>query len=176
VVRQLVPDDSVIYQLALVYVGVNNIISWRWWRRDDLKADLSDIVERMSERSERVAVMQFPDTLGRAGTLFPYGPFLGRRLKMAQAAVACVVAETGSILIPPPDLRGNRIWVDGVHPTSAGHLAMGQVALSVLGLHPMDSFPRALPRDNYDGWRRTEAIRFRLRQPIRGMGTWLLGR
>ncbi|UKA69598.1 SGNH/GDSL hydrolase family protein [Arthrobacter sp. FW306-06-A] len=175
-VRNLLPDTAERYRLGLVYVGVNNIISWRWWRRDDLEADLRDIVKRMSDRADRVSVMQYPDTLGRAGAVFPYGPFLLRRVRAAQAIAARVAAESGATLIKPPALTGDRMWIDGVHPTSTGHLAMGQAALSALGLPPVDTFAHASARPDFGRWRRRELVRFRLRQPVHGIGTWLLGR
>lgn len=173
-VKALLPDSAERYSLGLVYVGVNNIISWRWWRRDDLEADLRDIIKRVP--ADRVAVMQYPDTLGRAGTLFPYGPFLRRRVRAAQAIAARVASETGATLIQPPSLTGDRMWVDGVHPTSTGHLAMGQAALAALGLPTADSVAYTEPRPDFAQWRKRELVRFRLRQPFRGIGTWLLGR
>ncbi|CAN7468490.1 SGNH/GDSL hydrolase family protein [Arthrobacter sp. LjRoot78] len=175
-VHDLLPDNAERYRLGLVYVGVNNIISWRWWRRDDLEADLRNIVKRMADRADRVAVMQYPDTLGRAGTLAPYGPFLRRRVRAAQAIAARVAAESGATLIQPPALDGDRIWVDGVHPTSTGHLAMGQAALAALNLPAVDTFGHAPARSDFANWRRLELVRFRFRQPIYGIGTWLLGR
>jgi|GEM_PF-5116616 len=74
-----------------------------------------------------------------------------------------------------PALTGNRMWIDGVHPTSTGHLAMGQAALAALGLTPVDTFAHAPARSDFAKWRRLELVRFRLRQPFHGVGTWLLG-
>lgn len=175
-IRELLPDGEDKYYLGLVYVGVNNIISWRWWRRDNLEADLRDIVKRLGDRSERVAVMQYPDTLGRSGAVFPYGPFLRRRLRAAQTIVSTIAEDTGAILIQPPSLEGGRMWIDGVHPTSTGHLAMGQAALAQLGLPAVDSVTDVPARPDFAKWRRLQLVRFRLRQPVRGIGTWLLSR
>lgn len=175
-IRELLPDTKERYHLGLVYVGVNNIISWRWWRRDDLEADLRNIVRRVGDRSERVAVMQYPDTLGRAGTLFPCGPFLRRRLRAAQAILARVAEDAGATLIQPPPLEHDQIWVDGVHPTSTGHLAMGRAALAALGLLLDDTAAYPSARPDFAEWRRQELVRFRFRQPVHGFGTWLLGR
>lgn len=175
-VKALLPDTAEQCSLALVYVGVNNVLSWRWWRRDDLESDLRDIIGRASNRSARVAVMQYPDTLGQAGTIFPYGPFLRHRVRAAQAIAARVTAETGATLIQPPPLDGDRVWVDGVHPTSAGHLAMGQAALAQLSLPAAYDVGSVPPRTDFARWRRLELVKFCVRQPIRGVGTWLFGR
>lgn len=176
VVKTLMPESLGNYALGLVHVGVNNTISWRWWRRDDLQADLRDILTRLVGHCDRVAVLQIPTTLGRAKTLMPYGPFLRRRITEARRTIAQAAAETGAVLIEPPALTGDRVWIDGVHPTSTGHLAMAQATLAELGLPSIDGPAAGTPRPDFEVWRRRELGRFRLRQPVRGVGTWLLGR
>lgn len=175
-IKALLPQTTERYSLGLIYVGVNNIISWRWWRRDDLETDLRYIMKLMAHRAERVAVMQYPDSLGCARAAFPYGPFLKRRVRSAQIIASRVAKETGATLIQSPALDGGRMWVDGVHPTSTGHLAMGQAALAALKLPAVDIFAHTPSRPDYETWRRVQLVVFRFRQPIRGIGTWLLGR
>lgn len=174
-IKNLIPATLGDYAIGLAYVGVNNTISWRRWRRDDLREDLAGILARMSGHCETVAVMQIPTTLGHSKALAPYGPFLRRRVREAQKIIAEVTAEAGATLIECTPIR-EHIWIDGVHPTSCGHLSMGNAALRALGLPGIDDFTREAERPEFDKWRRQERARFMLVQPVRGIVGWLFGR
>jgi lysophospholipase L1-like esterase len=177
VVKSLLPEISMHFDLALIFVGVNNILSWRAWRRDDLESDLHDIIVWARARSERVALMQYPDALGRAGIPFAYGPFLRYRVRKAQIMLRRIAESHHAVVVVPPDLTvGGRIWIDGVHPTSAGHLEMGMATLQSLSLTPATEVAAVEPRADFVAWRRKEQIKFFVRQPVRGIGTWLFGR
>ena len=173
-IRAMLPEMPERYSLALVYVGVNNVISWRHWRRDDLAKELTAILTTVSKCADRVAVMQIPDTLGQSGALIPYGPFLKWRIRRAQQIVTNTTARTGATLIAAPALTGDRVWIDGVHPTSTGHRALADATCATLGL-PAVPDAAAKPRPDYASWRRSARARFRLGQPARGIGVWVLG-
>jgi lysophospholipase L1-like esterase len=176
-IRELLPTSDEHYSLGLVYVGVNNIISWRRWRTDDLESDLRSILEHISSRADRVAIMQYPLSLGQASAFLPYGPFLKRRIRTARKMLARAANDTGATIIDPPDMTVNeRIWIDGVHPTSAGHHALGQATLNKLQLPDVNDVSKVQPRGDFVAWRRKQRTKFRLSQPVRGLGTWLIGR
>lgn len=178
-ILELLPDNLPSSELALVFAGVNDILSWRHWREGTLASGLAAILERVTLVADRTLVVQIPDDLGKNLAVLPYGPGLQKRVRVAQGLVAGVVAETGATLVTPPDLRlGNRMWVDGVHPTSSGHLAMADAALSVLGAQPASSlgFQRALSRSDFAAFKLKWAAWYMFRQPVVGNGSWLLNR
>jgi len=164
-------------KLALVFVGVNNIISWRKWRRDDLAADLAAILDRLP--AERTAVLLPPLTLGRTWAPLTYDPRRVARIRQARADIQRVAAEHGAMVIESPTFTGDQIWIDGVHPTSTGHLAMADAALAALA-EPVRASTlergHAPLRPDFKRWRAQAAARFFLTQPAPGIGTWLLAR
>jgi hypothetical protein len=101
---------------------------------------------------------------------------LGSRVAKARKAVADTAVDRGAVLVEPPDLTGGRVWIDGVHPTSSGHLAIAQATLAALGLPPVTDPGRATQRHDFDAWRRRRLAHFMLHQPVRGIGGWLLAR
>jgi hypothetical protein len=173
-IRALLPETLADYSLGLVHVGANNVTSWRAWRRDDLGSDLRAILSRLARHCDRVAVLQIPATLGRGRAALPYGPMLGSRVVKVRRAVDEAAADCGAVLVEPPRLTGGRVWIDGVHPTSSGHLALAQSTLTALGLPPVDEHGQAAQRPDFDAWRRRKTVHFMLRQPVRGVGGWLL--
>lgn len=177
-ILHLMPDQIPPARLALVFVGVNNIISWRKWRTNDLTADLSAILDRLAGAG-RVAVMLPPETLGWTWIPFSYGPFRKSRIAQANSVIRTVADEHGAVLIESPDLRGGRMWIDGVHPTSTGHLTMADATLARLSEDARASnleYAPASLRPDFNRFRAQAAIRFALAQPAHGIGTWLLGR
>lgn len=173
----LLPAEVPVARLGLVFVGVNNIISWRKWRRDDLAADLAAILDRLG--AERKAVMLPPHTLGRTCAPFPYGPGRKARIRKARAAIEHVAAEHGATVIESPAFVGDQMWIDGVHPTSTGHLAMADAALAALGEPARASDlerEHASLRPDFRQWRAQAVAKFILTQPAHGISTWLLGR
>lgn len=173
----LLPADMPAAKVGLVFVGVNNIISWRKWRRDDFGADLAAILERLPV--DRAAVMLPPLTLGRTWVPFPYGPRRLSRIRQARAVIQRVAAEHGAAVIESPAFAAGQIWVDGVHPTSTGHLAMADAALAAMGERVRASKlerEHAALRPDFKRWRAQAAARFALTQPAHGIGAWLLAR
>lgn len=173
----LLPAEVPAAKLGLVFVGVNNIISWRKWRRDDLAADLAAILARVP--AERKAVMLPPLTLGRTWVPFPYGPGRKARIRQAREVIRRVAAQHGATVIESPVFKGDQMWIDGVHPTSTGHLAMADEALAALGESVRASElerEHATLRPDFKQWRAQAAARFALTQPAHGIGSWLLAR
>jgi lysophospholipase L1-like esterase len=172
----LVPQVGDGYELALVFVGTNNVTSWRKWRQDDLAADMDVIVGRMSQAASRVLVMGFRANLGRARTVWPFGPGLGRRVAEGGALVRSAATKHGATFTTQPDLHGHEVWMDGVHPTSLGHYRMAQAALAALGEMALPDWQAEPMRGQYLSWRRREALKFAVKEPPRGIGKWLVGR
>lgn len=177
-ILSLLPVEIPPARLALVFVGVNNVISWRKWRTNDFAADLGAILDRLAG-TERIAVMLPPKSLGKTFAPLAYGPLRKYRIKQARAVIRSVAGKRGATVIDSPRLDGDRIWIDGVHPTSTGHLAMADAALAALGNAARASsleFHHATLRPDFQKWRARAAARFALTQPAHGIGTWLLGR
>jgi lysophospholipase L1-like esterase len=174
----LLPPEIPPARLALVFVGVNNIISWRKWRTNDLADDLAAILDRLSG-AERIAVMLPPKSLGKTFAPFPYGPLRKHRISKARAIIRQVAGRCGALVIDSPKLSGDRIWIDGVHPTSTGHLAMADATLATLNEAARASqleYRQPTIRPDFKRWRAQAAVKFILTQPVHGIGTWLLGR
>lgn len=177
-ILEMLPRELPASRLAVVFVGVNNIISWRKWRTNDLAADLTAILNRVSG-TERIAVMLPPKTLGQTWVPFPYGPLRRQRIAEARATICQVAALGGAVVIESPRLTGSRVWIDAVHPTSTGHLAMADAALAALGEPVRAScleYVPSVPRPDFALFRAKAGLKFFLVQPLKGVGTWLLGR
>ncbi|WP_139007363.1 SGNH/GDSL hydrolase family protein [Arthrobacter crystallopoietes] len=177
-ILRLLPEDMPNAEIALVFAGVNNTLSWRNWRVLDLEEQLSTLLNRLKEHSDKVVILQIPELLGKSRALYPYGPWLRRRTKLARAIITRVASAYEATLVDVPEMTGKKIWIDGVHPTSVGHLAMADATLAALGSHTLasdlDWTPVAV-RIDFKRWKRKSQIRFILLQPIRGIGAWLLG-
>jgi lysophospholipase L1-like esterase len=123
------------YSLALVYVGVNNVMSWRNLLAFDLADDLRAILSWVSPHAARVAVMTYPEDLGRAWAILPYGPRRRYRIDYCNRIVRELAREFGATVIEAPVLRAPGMAIgDGVHPNSVGHRAMADAALATLGM------------------------------------------
>lgn len=176
-ILSLLPAEVPAVKLALVFIGVNNIISWRKCRRDDFEADLSAILARLT--ADLTAVMLPPLTLGKTWAPFPYGPRRLARIRKARNVIERVAEAHGATVIESPVFVGDQVWIDGVHPTSTGHLAMADAALAALGMPERASAlkrEQATLRPDYKQWRAKAAAKFFLTQPAHGIGTWFLGR
>jgi hypothetical protein len=174
----LLPAEIPPTKLALVFIGVNNIISWRKWRRDDLGNDLTAVLDRLVD-AERVAVMLPAVTLGRSFVPLAYGPLRKYRVVRARAIIREVAKRRGAVLIDAPALSGHQIWIDAVHPTSTGHLAMADATLSALGESARASrlgYEYSSPRPDFARFRARALVKFLLTQPAHGIGTWIMGR
>jgi hypothetical protein len=170
------PDER--WDVALVFVGTNDAISWRHYRHNTI-GSLDAILHAVASRSDRVLVMQLSADAGRHGwALWPYGPGLRRRVRRVRQETARLAAEHGALLVEQPRLAGSQVWVDRIHPTSTGHLAMADAALAALG-EPSASSLASMSVPRRGGWYRFRAqghVKFALKTPVTGVGGWLLAR
>lgn len=170
----LLPHVEGAFALGLVHVGINNILSWQAWRGRQLADDLTAIVRRVTEVSERTLVLGYPTVLGHE---IAYGPGLKRRAKQANAVARGVAGDFGAVFIQCPDLRGrDEVWVDGIHPTSVGHMRIAIAVLGALGREKVQPSTAEPLGAEFLRWRRREQLSFFVRQPVHNLGTWLLAR
>ncbi len=162
------------YSLALIYVGVNNVTSWKNLLAFDLADDLRAILSWVAPHAARLAIMTYPSTLGRTWSVLPYGPRLRYRVDYANDIVRKVGAEFGAVVIDAPDLRVPKSVIgDGIHPNSVGHRAMAEAALSALGMPSTSRVETAdLPAlTGYHGLPVQTAVTAALRPP-RALVSW----
>jgi lysophospholipase L1-like esterase len=162
------------YSLALVYVGVNNVMSWRNLSTCDLADDLRAILSWVNPHAARVAVMTYPADLGRAWAILPYGPRRRYRIGYCNQIVREVTREFGATIVEAPILRAPHMTIgDGVHPNSIGHRAMADAALSTLGMpttHGLD--PHRSEGVGYLGSQLRTAVRAAVVRPPQALAGW----
>jgi lysophospholipase L1-like esterase len=125
VVRDQLPRVRADYDLACVYVGVNDLRSAAF-DPAAFERDVRAILAAVGERAERVLVCTIPLDLGR--------PPAGVKVAGANAIIRAAAADHAAIVTPLDDLRGWRFMLpDAVHPTALGQLEIADRAARVLG-------------------------------------------
>lgn len=124
------------YELAAVYVGVNDARSPDW-HPPAFADDVAAILDAVALRAQRMLVLTLPHDLGRP-TAAPKPAVAGEILRDAAARSGAVVAELDSFGGP------QLVDADAVHPTPLGQLAIAERAgralgVSVLARHPPSS-------------------------------------
>ncbi|MGZ4277614.1 MAG: SGNH/GDSL hydrolase family protein, partial [Solirubrobacteraceae bacterium] len=145
VLAELVPRLAGPYDLACVWVGVNDTRSVDW-DPDAYERDLGAICAAAAAASARLLVCTIPADLGRP----PAGP----KPLEAGAIIRRVARGTGALVCDLDDLAGPP-WMlpDAVHPTAVGQLEIADRAARALGapqlpsaLAEAPSGPRVLAR------------------------------
>ncbi len=144
VLREQAPRVRADYDLACLYIGVNDARGPAW-DPDGFRADLKAILAHLHARAERVLVLTLPLDLGR--------PHAGASVPRANAAIRELARERGTLCVDLSDLRGPRLLLpDAVHPTALGQLEIADRAARALQLD--GAGPPALPSaaaDVHDG-------------------------
>lgn len=131
VLAQQVPRLDGPYDVACLYVGVNDARSLQW---DPVAYEraLRASVAALAACSERLLLCTLPTDLGR--------PRAAPKPHAASAIVRAVAAENGAVLAELDDLAGPP-WLlpDAVHPTARGQLEIADRAARALGAPQLPS-------------------------------------
>jgi lysophospholipase L1-like esterase len=125
VVGAQVPRVRAHYDLACLYIGVNDV------RRPDwvpaaYERDLRKALTGLGEHATRTLVCTVPRDLGRP----PAGP----KVLRLNAIVRAAAADRGALVCALDDLAGWKLVLpDAVHPTALGQLEIADRAARVLG-------------------------------------------
>lgn len=123
-VTEQLPRVRADYDLACVYVGVNNARGPDW-DGDRFAADFGATLARLRRHAARVLTFTIPLDLGR--------PRAGAKVGEANAVVRRLAGEHGAVCAELSDLRGWRLLLpDAVHPTALGQLEMADRAARAL--------------------------------------------
>lgn len=125
VLRGQVPRLAGPYDVGALYIGANDVRGTAW---DPVayERDVGAIATALAVTAARVVVLTLPEDLGR--------PSCAPKPAQANAALARVAARTGAALADLSSFGGRRLVLpDVVHPTSAGQVAMADIAARVLG-------------------------------------------
>ena len=125
VLRELVPRLVGPYDIACVWVGVNDTRSVDW-DDDAYERDLGLICDAAAGASERLLLCTVPADLGR--------PSAGPKPLEAGAIIRRAARRHGAALCDVDDLAGPP-WMlpDAVHPTAVGQLQIADRAAQALG-------------------------------------------
>lgn len=124
VLRDLAPRLQGPYDVACVYVGVNDARSLDW-DADAYERTLVDLVAAASAAADRVLVCTLPADLGR--------PTCAPKSEEASAIVRRVAQRTGALVCALDDLQGRRlVQPDVVHLTAIGQVEVAARAVGVL--------------------------------------------
>jgi len=139
------------YDLACLFVGVNDVRGPRW-DPERFAENLDVALGALAEHAARVLALTIPLDLGR--------PRAGRaKVAAANASIRRVAATRGAECAPLDDLRGARMLLpDAVHPTALGQLEIADRA--ALALDDVARLPSTLQRASS---RRSARARFAAR-------------
>lgn len=125
VLRDLVPRLQGPYDIACVWVGVNDTRSVDW-DADAYERDLGAIAAAAGAASDRLLLVTVPADLGR--------PSAGPKPLEAGAIIRRVARGLDAVVCDLDDLAGSP-WIlpDAVHPTAVGQLQIADRAARALG-------------------------------------------
>jgi len=124
VARTQLPRVRRDYDVACLYVGVNDARSTEW-DPDGFARDLAQALEVLSSHAERVLTMTLPLDLGR--------PRAGG-VEEANAIITELATRFGAVCADLAAFRGARLVLpDAVHPTGLGQIAIADAAARALG-------------------------------------------
>jgi hypothetical protein len=125
VVRHQIPRVTRDYEVATLYVGVNDVRDTGWDARA-YEEDLDVAAGALARRSGRLLLLTIPLDLGL--------PPAGAKVGEANAAIERVAARHRAVVADLRDLSGPRwVWADRVHATAAGQVEIADRAARALG-------------------------------------------
>ena len=132
VLREQLPRVRFEYDLATLYVGVNDVRSPSF-DAAAYERDLDAVAAALAGRSARLLMLTLPEDLGR--------PSSAPKPAAANAAVRRVAAAHGAVVAELADFGGwTLVQPDVVHPTPLGQVEMADRAARALGstMRPSD--------------------------------------
>jgi len=140
VLAEQVPRLAGPYDLAALYVGVNDTRGIEW-DAAAFERDVHAIVEALREHAARVVVLTLPEDLGRPSAA-PKPAAANRILRALDDVKRVELADFGGARFVLPD---------AVHPTSAGMVEIARRVAAALGApEPDEELPR--PDARYAAW------------------------
>ena len=125
VVRDQVPRVTREYDVAVLYVGVNDVRNVDWDARA-YEQDLDVAAGALAQRSGRLLLLTVPLDVGL--------PPAGAKVVEANDAIERVAALHGATVADLRDFTGPRwVWADRVHATAAGQVEIADRAARALG-------------------------------------------
>jgi lysophospholipase L1-like esterase len=137
-VRDQLPRVQTDYDLACLYIGVNDARGPDW-DADRFAAALDAALGHLRARASRVLTLTIPLDLGR--------PRAGTAVPVANALIRRLAGEHDAVCADLSDLRGWRLVLpDAVHPTALGQLQIADRAAAALAAAgaPVTQSPSAL--------------------------------
>lgn len=126
VLQLQLPRVTAHYDLAVLYVGVNDARSPAW-DAAAYERDLDAICTGLGERAAQLLVLTLPADLGR--------PTCAPKPREANAIVRRVAADRRATVVDLEDFGGwVRVLPDTVHPTAIGQLEIADRAVAALGV------------------------------------------
>lgn len=119
------------YDVGALYIGANDVRGMDW---DPVayERDVTAIVTALTAAATRVVLLTLPEDLGR--------PSCAPKPAQANAALGRVATRTGATLADLASFGGRRLVLpDIVHPTSAGQVAIADIAARALGVPTLPS-------------------------------------
>jgi lysophospholipase L1-like esterase len=144
VLRGQVPRVRRRYDVATVYVGVNDVRD-AGWDAAAYAGDLDAILAAVAPHADRLLTLTIPLDLGL--------PPAGAKVEEANAIVERAAAAHGATVADLRDLTGAaHVWADRVHLTATGQVAVADRAARALGVTPPSQGVVDPPAP--DGWYR----------------------
>ncbi len=123
-VREQLPRVRASYDVACVYLGVNDARG-EMWDPERFAASMEGILTHLHAHATRVLALTIPLDLGR--------PRAGASVPEANGLIRQLAREHGTLCADLSDLRGPRLLLpDAVHPTALGQLEIADRAALVL--------------------------------------------
>lgn len=124
--REQAPRLSGPYDLACVYLGVNDVRAPNW-EAHVFAHSLERILDALAGEARQLLIVQLPSAIGR-----PPAPALA--IEAANRTIAALAARHSAALVGLWSLRGRHLVLpDAVHLTARGEAQMAMLALRTLG-------------------------------------------
>jgi lysophospholipase L1-like esterase len=154
VLRDQVPRVQRRYDLATVYVGVNDV-RVAGWDPDAYARALEAILAAVAANADRLLTCTIPLDLGL--------PPAGAKVGEANAIIERTSARHGAVVADLRDLTGSAlVWADRVHLTATGQVALADRAARALAVTPPSHAVVDPPAP--DGWYRWHYAKRALRE------------
>lgn len=132
--RQLPPALGDRASLYAVVCGVNDLVSD--FDRGEFESNVRTLFTSLRATGSPVLTANYPDIPARLPVPNGFRGLLRERFVFANATLAAVAAETGTLLL---DLAGDPVWAqsdvwtsDGLHPSSHGHSIFATTAANAV--------------------------------------------
>lgn len=167
-VATLIPDTGE-YDVALVCVGTNDILTAHRWDPEAFRSDVATVLDRLSHRAPRIVLLGLVPNVGSI-PLAGYGWGRAKRVTAANSILREAASAAGAQYVAAPALTSPvDLYGDRVHPTSAGHVRLANAVLSAMGSGSIDLAFQ--PSSDYLRETRRRFARDLAQRPARGVAS-----